>query len=317
MQLRFPDFLEVHFGFHHFSRFFEGTLGERGLSFYLVALAGDAEPWILLLPLAAHRAWQAGDRRAAAVLPWALLVVTLAFFSLSSGKRNVYLLPLYPALAVVVAPVLEGLLDGRRPALARLAGIALAVAAAGAATFLVLFVRNEPRIAPEAWILVGILAALSALALVAGIAARGRLLVAGGLAGLSAGLLALALLLPAVGRLRPVPRMAAEIRRLEDRARPEPAVVYRARVTSLAFYLGRRTEKAADGASLEEVLAGAERAFVLVPERRRAHLEAEAPWLSFEEVHRAPHLDFHFSKNVLGRGPSTEDLLLLRATRRP
>jgi 4-amino-4-deoxy-L-arabinose transferase-like glycosyltransferase len=56
-----------------------------------------------------------GDARPFLLLGWIALV--LLFFSLSPGKRGVYILPALPALALALAPLLPGLL--RRPGLQR------------------------------------------------------------------------------------------------------------------------------------------------------------------------------------------------------
>jgi 4-amino-4-deoxy-L-arabinose transferase-like glycosyltransferase len=54
------------------------------------------------------RAWRERDARSWLPLAWALLV--LLFFSLSPGKRDMYILPALPAAALAAAPFLPGLL---------------------------------------------------------------------------------------------------------------------------------------------------------------------------------------------------------------
>lgn len=61
-------------------------------------------PW-LLAPWRA--AWRARDARVVLPLVWALLVVL--FFSLSRGKRDMYILPALPAFALAAAPYLPDL----------------------------------------------------------------------------------------------------------------------------------------------------------------------------------------------------------------
>lgn len=63
-------------------------------------------------------AWRARDARVWLPLAWALLVV--AFFSASAGKRDMYILPALPALALAAAPWLDTLVrrNGFRWALA-------------------------------------------------------------------------------------------------------------------------------------------------------------------------------------------------------
>jgi 4-amino-4-deoxy-L-arabinose transferase-like glycosyltransferase len=54
-------------------------------------------------------AWRARDARTWLPLAWALLV--LAFFSASPGKRDMYILPMLPAVAWAAAPYLDALLQ--------------------------------------------------------------------------------------------------------------------------------------------------------------------------------------------------------------
>jgi 4-amino-4-deoxy-L-arabinose transferase-like glycosyltransferase len=91
----------------------------------LVALV----PWLWPRWRAALRAPEPSQRDTfvAVLLCWVVIVV--AFFSLSSGKRGVYVLPAVPALAMAAAPWLPELL--RRPGTKRLA-FTLAAVIAGA-----------------------------------------------------------------------------------------------------------------------------------------------------------------------------------------
>lgn len=83
-------------------------------------------PLVLLVPWLLPRwreAWRTKELRTLAPLVWILLVV--AFFSLSPGKRGVYILPALPALALAAAPWLEDLV--RSSAAQRLFRLALAL----------------------------------------------------------------------------------------------------------------------------------------------------------------------------------------------
>jgi 4-amino-4-deoxy-L-arabinose transferase-like glycosyltransferase len=80
-----------------------------------------ALPW--LVP-AWWRRMKRRDARYLLLLGWIVLVV--AFFSLSAGKRQVYILPAVPALALAVAPLLAGLV---RLKMARLTALSITVAA--------------------------------------------------------------------------------------------------------------------------------------------------------------------------------------------
>jgi 4-amino-4-deoxy-L-arabinose transferase-like glycosyltransferase len=71
-------------------------------------------PLTLLLPWlvpAWRKAWREADLRI--VLPLCWIVIVVVFFSLSSGKRGVYILPALPALALASAPYLIELMQRR------------------------------------------------------------------------------------------------------------------------------------------------------------------------------------------------------------
>lgn len=71
-------------------------------------------PLCLALPWALPNWWRRlrrGDART--ILPLSGVVLILLFFSLSPGKRGVYLLPTVPLLVLALAPLLPGLLDRR------------------------------------------------------------------------------------------------------------------------------------------------------------------------------------------------------------
>jgi 4-amino-4-deoxy-L-arabinose transferase-like glycosyltransferase len=134
-----------------------------------------AIPW-LLKPWRA--AWRARDARIWLPLAWFLLV--LAFFSASAGKRDMYILPALPALALAAAPYLDAFVQ--RAGLRRtLLGFTVALAAilfAGGVAALVgepHFERSlaEDRgLAGDATGLWAMLAAVGAIGLIA--AAMGR-----------------------------------------------------------------------------------------------------------------------------------------------
>jgi len=82
--------------------------------FILEVIPGFWLPLTLLLPWLIPRwrkAWQQRDLRIALPLCWIALVVL--FFSFSTGKRGVYVLPAVPALALIAAPYLLELAQRR------------------------------------------------------------------------------------------------------------------------------------------------------------------------------------------------------------
>lgn len=112
-------FLGEAVGSNVFGRFFEGTSHARPIYYYLLQLPVEFLPWTLLWPIL----WWAGRRRVFVESgdperrrTWRLLLAWVAaaflFFSLSSGKRGLYLLPTFPALALLCADALVERLRG-------------------------------------------------------------------------------------------------------------------------------------------------------------------------------------------------------------
>ncbi|MFO0689032.1 MAG: glycosyltransferase family 39 protein [Myxococcota bacterium] len=125
-----------------FARFFAGTSHVRPFYYYGYQLPLDFLPWTLLWPLALPvlaRACrdarpEATSDRAGARLLAAWCVVPLVFFTLSAGKRGLYLLPIHPALALVTSlavasPAWERAVRGARGLAARPLAIAIAAVA--------------------------------------------------------------------------------------------------------------------------------------------------------------------------------------------
>lgn len=313
MANRFPDYVGIYFGHHHFRRTLSDELGARGRLYYLQALAGDAQPWLLLVPSALWRWRGSGDRRPAAMLAWIGAAFPLVLFSLATGKRNVYLLPMYPLLAAAVAPLLLELYDGIRPRLTRALAAALALGCIGALVLLRLVATNLPEdVARASVVYTAILVAGFALAAATVRTGSGRLGVPALVGVVLALLCASALLLPVLGRYMPVPRLAAALVR---EARPgDAAVVYRTGVHSLMFYARRTTEVARNPAELLSRIPPGTRGYVLGKASVMGDL-AKMEGLTVAEIDRAPFLRFQWRTNVLGRGPSTEDFLLVRVDR--
>jgi 4-amino-4-deoxy-L-arabinose transferase-like glycosyltransferase len=126
--------------------------------YYLTVIPAEFFPWSFLLPTGLVIGWRRLASGSAATprqrqgflfaLCW--IAVTLVFFSISPAKRSVYVLTLYPALALVVGAALDRLAAEWprdrawlvRP-LALLAGLALLLTVA-----LPLAGRNRPEAAP-------------------------------------------------------------------------------------------------------------------------------------------------------------------------
>ncbi|UCE86208.1 MAG: glycosyltransferase family 39 protein [Deltaproteobacteria bacterium] len=137
-------FLADAVGVNLFGRFFAGTSHARPFYYYLYQFPADFLPWALLWPLVAwvahRRVFVPGadpDRARSWRFLLAWVLASLAFFTLSSGKRGLYLLPAFPAAALICADAVVRTFGGR-PALPRtIGGVAAALGAlsAGAGAF--------------------------------------------------------------------------------------------------------------------------------------------------------------------------------------
>lgn len=102
-------------------------------------------PWVPLLPFAVP-ARRDDEPRRFAVAWW---LVVLAFFSVANAKRSVYLLPAFPALALLVG---AGTTADERPAARRLAAAYLPALLAMAAVVAALAVGFDPGVALRRWL---------------------------------------------------------------------------------------------------------------------------------------------------------------------
>ncbi|MEZ4333993.1 MAG: phospholipid carrier-dependent glycosyltransferase [Myxococcota bacterium] len=109
-----PDgFVRDAVGTNVFARFFAGTSHARPFYYYLYQLPLDGLPWsplwLAALPGLARTARRPQSRApdvgraATARLLVAWIGLAFVFFSLSAGKRGLYLLPIHPALALAAA----------------------------------------------------------------------------------------------------------------------------------------------------------------------------------------------------------------------
>ena len=200
----------------------------RPLWFYAPAYLAEGLPWSAFLPLALWRLLRGApdERRTTAFLAaWAALVVVP--LSLSRGKLDYYLLPIYPALSLVIGRYFAGV---PWRALDRAwARVILVLAGGGLAAL----IARPPRF-PAGWLpdaaaapaLVCVAAAVAGLLLVTALRPR-PLTVAAALASTTAlaFLLAAALFLPAFSAAQPNRAIAADVAR-ERAFVPQARLVY-------------------------------------------------------------------------------------------
>ncbi len=122
-----PEFAHFFFIHEHFERFLTKAHHRYQPAWYFVpVLLIGALPWTTLALQSLARAWQRGEEKSGfAVRRFLALwcVVVFAFFSVSDSKLLSYILPLFPALALLVGDQLTRI--GRKSLLRHLACVAL------------------------------------------------------------------------------------------------------------------------------------------------------------------------------------------------
>jgi 4-amino-4-deoxy-L-arabinose transferase-like glycosyltransferase len=286
-------------GTNVFGRFFAGTSHERPFYYYLYQFPVDALPWTALWPavlLAARRHVFVADpalRDPERVRAWRFLLAwvgaSFVFFSLSTGKRGLYLLPALPAAALLCADACLRLLEARtRPPRA------FAVAAALGATLLTalgaacLAAPWLPLELPQGFAPLRLAAfGAAALGIAAGAAVAWRLqarhlappaarlgIVVAAALGLE--LAVFLLVYPALDAGKSSRTVALAAARLTDPSQPVGLLGDRALAGGLAYYGQRRVSLLSTPESVERFVAGGGRAIV-VQERKLSRVEAVVP----------------------------------------
>jgi len=233
--------------------------------YYLWRFPAGFLPWCVFLPFAAAQALapeEGSERRRAALFLSAWFVALFVFFSFSTGKRGVYIIPLYPAASLLVARLFAAAGDrdaAARAALGRLrwgcrvwagAAAALAVALPAAAA------RIEPDLVGEAAI-AGVIplggAAIALAALRRGRPARSAGWLCGSIVALA--VCGTEMFLPALNRRSNIRAFAEQVR---ARIRPDiPFAAAETKRDAWVFYTGRLAEEIDTRERLEEFLSGA------------------------------------------------------------
>ena len=102
----FPHFFFIH---EHFQRFTSNVHGREGAWYYFIPLLlAGLIPWLTVFPQSLRHALRqamAGSRESGLLLIWAIFI--FLFFSLSGSKLPSYILPVFPALALLLALYLK------------------------------------------------------------------------------------------------------------------------------------------------------------------------------------------------------------------
>lgn len=297
----------------------------RGPFYYIPVFLGDFFPWSLLTVAAGVYLWsERKSLRAHNALtygfPLAWAAVIFLFFTVSKNKQEYYIAPTYPAMAVALAGIMDRSLfpDGtltehlRRywKAMILVTGLTFLLSAVFLPFVLRALIPRGPAVLHYAPSVLLFLVAVMLL----WYAFQGRLIRSVfsiacfvWLAFLMAG----AIYLPALERLRPVKEICREIR---AQAQPDDEVgYYRAAVPSMLFYLRRPIFMASDPDIMMHKFQGAARVFCVVSEQDYSFFSAKRD-LNLTVLGRYPQLPTQL-KTMLGTVSLVGENLLLVSNR--
>lgn len=248
--------------------------------FFVPVLLVTLLPWSPVVPAAVAAGWRrgGGDRLLATYAVWVVV-----FFSLSNGKLATYVLPAYPAFAVLAARLLNDEHARRRGVLSAIAAVIFVLAAPAAYSVLrreepgfeYLALALVPTAAAGAWAL---LSRRMALATERGVIAAMSLALVGTYA------IALTWFAPEVGRLTSDRDLA--VAAMAAGPRPDAVVVHRVRPFSFLFYSGWPVVYKVSDDEYRAALTRPGRVLVLTKEARVESLPTTEPAVQLREIAR-------------------------------
>ncbi len=276
---------------HHFQPFY----------YYLTTVPADFLPWFFFLPGALWLGWRraTANERRGYLFAFCWMAVTVLFFSLSPAKRTVYVLQMFPALAMIVAWSFGEIANSwsrlRRFALVPAALLAALFAALPAGWFVLERLRPEraaklmrqfeplgPGLVTELALLVGILFAAALAAWVLGRRGHPGRVVTTLATGMGvAGVLAVLLVLPRFDPIKSARPLSQKI--LELSSPGEAYAIYPRLDPRFVFHTGRYAETPNSEAELRDFAARPGRVWLLIT---RPALAALTPPLPLGEVAR-------------------------------
>jgi len=250
-------------------RFTRGEHHAHPFYHVLISLAAEFFPWVLLLPAAL---WQTLPRRGARpdrdnayVYSW--ILVTFTVFGLSVEKRGVYLLPLLPLLALLVARVWDLALLGWEPSpadrpISWLLGTSLLLALGGAIVVL-------PKLRVQAPDLLGpaaLLASVACLGTLLALVVHRRRGGGAALAAFSTGLVVTYLVIPiaVLPALDPHKSARAFCHRILGVVGDRPLAMYPDYHPTYVYYTGRFIPVLRDREELRQYFSSGRRSFCLI-----------------------------------------------------
>jgi 4-amino-4-deoxy-L-arabinose transferase-like glycosyltransferase len=261
---------------HHFNPFY----------YYLTTIPADFLPWTLFLPGALWLGWRrtTGPERRGFIFAMSWVAATVLFFSISPAKRTVYVLQMFPALALLVAlffAEVERSRHLRRWVVAPTALLALVFAFLPLA--LPRLAERQPELATLGHGFVWIVAATSALLAVAaavGLAAAGVGRTGVTVQSLAAGMAVAAaiggfVLLPRFDPVKSFRPISAKF--VELSAPDEPYAFYARLEAPVVFYTRRFAEVLDDETALRAYLARPGKSWLFIEKRELDRLRQPLP----------------------------------------
>ena len=282
---------------------------DRNVLFYMPVLFGDLFPWAPLLILPLVSAWRrrtpAEEPRHVAIrrLLWVWIVVIAGAFSLSETKQDLYIFPMVPAVAVLVADTIVSSAFGlARLAVRRMIGVAALLTIAGGVGAAWLFSSGYYQLTtvlPAVGVLIaGGLVAVAALA----VSRAPRAVMALGAAFVIFNYLFVLRVLPELERWKPAVPLAAVINQRVP-ATAELGDYKGALPPSLVFYVGRPVQRMGEIDHAVAFFMSSRGSWALVEDVNDDELRQRVPGLC--EVARRPVFEAKVRDLVAGRPPSS------------
>jgi len=118
ISLKDPEYFNLFFIKQNLGNFFSADVRHpEPIYFYIPVLVGGMFPWSMFLPLALFRGFRTRRTSNSDGTLFALIwfFTIFIFFSLASSKLGTYILPLFPAAALLMGALLRDLIDGSSP----------------------------------------------------------------------------------------------------------------------------------------------------------------------------------------------------------
>lgn len=243
VSMRNPDFARFFFIHEHFERFMTKVHGRyQPIWFFVPVLLAGMLPWSVLIPASFRGIWKerqlSGGESRLYLAIWFLLI--FLFFSKSNSKLIPYILPVYPAAALLVGDMIIRTLDGQMRPLwfsARImAGLLIIIGIAG---FIAPPFVPDEVLTPSSGVLIGSLFFLQGGVALLAIRRKDPIFLVTGVAlpALLLMLVAPPLVLDRVAQFKQMRGFGDEILR---QAPPDAVVISQGVIQGLSFYAKRR-----------------------------------------------------------------------------